>query len=59
MTGLATFRPLSRHVLEYHEEGVLTLTSGTTHSAFRTLFLLFRRFTMGTKFTWWKTAAVT
>lgn len=40
MTGMATFRPLSRHVLEYREEGVLTLTSGTTHSAFRTLFYL-------------------
>lgn len=40
MSGLATFRPLSRQVLQYREEGVLSLTSGTSHSAFRTLFYL-------------------
>src|SRR5271168_3897291 len=40
MSGLASFRPLSRQVLEYREEGVLSLTSGTSHSASRTLFYL-------------------
>jgi hypothetical protein len=38
MTGVGVFRPLSPRVLEYREEGVLTLNSGGTCNAFRTLF---------------------
>lgn len=37
-SGLASFRRVTLGVLEYCEEGMLTLNSGSSHSAFRRLF---------------------
>ncbi len=38
MSGFGVFLPLSPRILEYREEGVLTLNSGGTCNAFRRLF---------------------